>query len=405
MKFNFLKKIFSYDLNFNYNKATYNITFLGLKIKHVIHQPLFNKKLCKKMGIKTLLYIRTDGLGDYVLERNNLKYVKQSEKYKDYKLILMGSSQIVELAKKYDSQYIDKFIVFKYKKKTELKEIVKIAKKMYVDVIISPFDSKMNILPETLIKHMKAKEKIGHFGIFSRRDLLNYKQEDKIFSYTKIINTGEKVIFAGDRSRLFFELLIEENIPPAPPLYQVPDVDVDIKSDYVIISAFSRAGNRIYPQENFVEIIDYITEKLNIPAMIIGAPQERKKAQQIKDMCKRQDMVYNMAGKLTLWESILYIRMAKFMVANETGTVHIAQNYKVRTVCISNGSFMGNFQPYPKDKSYITYVYPDNIEEYIRENHLEGKEIKHGIDTIPPQKVISAINEVVSDIEPKLSNC
>lgn len=404
MKFSFLKKIFSYKFSFNYDKAIYNITFLGLRIKHVIHQPLFNKKICKKMGIKTLLYIRTDGLGDYIFDRPYLKYIKQSEKYKNYKLILIGTPQIVELGKLYDSQYIDKFITFKYKKKSEIGNIIRDAKKMYVDVIISPFDSKTNILPETLIKHMTAEEKIGHDGFFSKNDVFfpepdkpNYSAKDIISSYTKVIDTGANVMLAEDRARLFFELILEQNIPPACSLNQIPNIDVNIKSDYVVISAFSRAKNRIYPKENFAKIIDYITGELNFPVMLIGAPGEYKKAQMIKNMCKKQEMVYNMAGKLSLRESILYIRMAKFMVANETGTVHIAQNYKVKTICISNGSFMGSFQPYPKDKSYVTYVYPDNIEEYIRENHLEGKEIKHGIDTIPAQKVIDAIDTVIND--------
>ncbi len=82
---------------------------------------------------------------------------------------------------------------------------------------------------------------------------------------------------------------------------------------------------------------------------------------------------------------------------SETGTVHIAQNYGVKTVCISNGSFMNTFQPYPKEESFVTYVYPDNIENYIRENNRQGQHINFDINTIDYKKVTDTISEVMNN--------
>ena len=56
---------------------------------------------------------------------------------------------------------------------------------------------------------------------------------------------------------------------------------------------------------------------------------------------------------------------------------------------------MNTFQPYPKEESYITYVYPDNIYEYIAKNNNEGYEIEYDINNINPKKVINAIEEVL----------
>lgn len=179
-------------------------------------------------------------------------------------------------------------------------------------------------------------------------------------------------------------------------LKDIPDVEPDINSDYVVISPFSKGKYRIYSADNYVKIIDFITDKYNMPVIIIGGNHEICRAQYIKDLCKKQDLVYNMAGK-PLSESILYIRRARLLVANETGTVHIAQNYNVKTVCISNGSYMGTFQPYPKEESYVFYVYPDNIFEYIREHNAEGHSIEYDINKIEADKVNSVIEKVLQN--------
>ena len=92
--------------------------------------------------------------------------------------------------------------------------------------------------------------------------------------------------------------------------------------------------------------------------------QERTCAEYIRSLCINPQMVYNMAGELTINESALLIKNAKLLIANETGTVHIAKNFRTTTICISNGSYMNTFQPY--SEKYINYVYPDNIEQILK---------------------------------------
>ena len=93
---------------------------------------------------------------------------------------------------------------------------------------------------------------------------------------------------------------------------------------------------------------------------------------------------------------MLYIQNALFLVANETGTVHIAQEFGTKTVCISNGTYMGTFHPYPKEISSAIYVYPDNINE-ILEAHPEyaGVPFKSNFEKLSPQKVIDAIKSLL----------
>ncbi len=403
--FGFIRNIFSYEFRFNCDRATYIVTILGIKIKHVVDKPLLNKGICKKMGIKTLVFVRGDGIGDFIFNRPYLKYIKQSEKYKNYKIILAGTPQIVAIAKKFDKQYIDSYIQLDFTYK-EIEEKIKSIKNFYADILINPIDAKFNSAVETFAKNIKAGQKIGHYGFFSRFDMIKDKErmENILSKYTEVIDSGENLMHVSERCKIFFELLLGENLPLPLLLKDIPNVDIDVKSDYIVISPFSRSKIRTYSKENFVAIIDYITGELKIPVMIIGSNSERKKAQAIKGMCKYPEMVYNKAG-ISLNEVILYLRMAKMLVANETGTVHIAQNYRVKTVCISNGSYMHTWQPYPQKESCVEYVYPENIEEYIEENNLDGQLLEYDINVIPPKAVIDKINNVMSGLDSALACC
>ena len=64
----------------------------------------------KEIKPKSLLLIRLDAIGDYVLFRNYIEILKKSEKYKDFNITLLGNSAWKSLSEELDGEYIDKFI-------------------------------------------------------------------------------------------------------------------------------------------------------------------------------------------------------------------------------------------------------------------------------------------------------
>ena len=373
------------------------INLFGYEIKRYYKKYLLNEKLCSKVGIKTLLFIRDDGIGDFIMNMPYIKYLKQSKKYHDYKIILAATQNITDMAKKYLSEYIDSYILISKKNNVRLAEK---CKKMSFTTLINPVDAKVNYAAEIIAENVTAKEKICHFGYFSAEDSLSPKNNvPKVISkYTRIIETGKELMLVKDRCKKFFELLLDEKIPPVETLKELEPVDLDMKSDYIIVSPFTRDKRRTYSADNFIKIIDFITDELKVPVVLIGTKKERTDAVSIKEACKNQDKIFNMTGLCSLSESILYIKNAKMMVANETGTVHIAQNYGIRTICISNGSYYGAFWPYPEEESHVTYVYPENLEEYLTANNLHGILSDYDIDKIDYKRVISTISEVWEEI-------
>ena len=66
----------------------------------------------KKSAIRknTMLILRTDAIGDYILFRNFIKYIKESEKYRHYSIALCGNELWKDLAENYDNEFVDSFI-------------------------------------------------------------------------------------------------------------------------------------------------------------------------------------------------------------------------------------------------------------------------------------------------------
>ena len=64
-------------------------------------------KPTKKITINSILLIRLDHIGDYVLFRNYIELIKNSNKYKNYSITLLGNSVWKDFSEELDNKYID----------------------------------------------------------------------------------------------------------------------------------------------------------------------------------------------------------------------------------------------------------------------------------------------------------
>ena len=59
---------------------------------------------------KSLLLVRLDAIGDYILFRNFIESLKKNQKYNNYKITLLGNNVWKNLSKELDYEYVDNFI-------------------------------------------------------------------------------------------------------------------------------------------------------------------------------------------------------------------------------------------------------------------------------------------------------
>src|SRR6185312_12833966 len=184
-------------INSFYNKVVRKLYSLAEDI-WLKKQSFFIKK-------NTLLVLRLDSIGDYIIFRNFIQVLKESEKYKNYSITLCGNVWWKDLAENLDAAYIDRYIWIDYPKMSDFKYCYKMQKKIHskgYEVLIHSTFSR-DIISDGIVIHSGAKEKIGYNG-----DLINLQKEQKDkndLSYTVLIPSVSKFRFEFYRNLDFFE--------------------------------------------------------------------------------------------------------------------------------------------------------------------------------------------------------
>lgn len=219
-------------------------------------------KPSKEIQPKSLLLIRLDAIGDYVLFRNFIEVLKKSEKYKDYSITLLGNSAWKDLSEELDSEFVDEFVwldrnrfnkdfVYRYQK---LREIVACG----YEVVLSPVYSREFFYGDTIVKLINAKEKIGSIG-----DLSNIRKWQKNISdkyYDVLVPAKSELMFEFDRNKEFFENLLGIKLDIKKPHIDLKPkkLPFELPEKYAILFIGASASFRKWNIEGFAKIGEYI---------------------------------------------------------------------------------------------------------------------------------------------------
>lgn len=130
----------------------------------------------------------------------------------------------------------------------------------------------------------------------------------------------------------------------------------ELGSDFAVLVIGGTYFTKQIPLSKALEI----TEKVRIPVVIVGGPNDYDMAQEIIEKARKK--VYNTAGKANLNESAEIIRRSSFVITADTGMMHIAAAYQKKIY-----SLWGNTIP----EFGMTPYMPQNPERsIILENKL-----------------------------------
>ena len=385
------------------------------KIKHTI-KFIINYAICsfivpsKKISPNSILLIRLDAIGDYVLFRNFIKILKESPKYKNYEFTLLGNPAWKSLVNEFDKIYIDNFIwldrnLFITDYKYRYKQLKMITSKGY-KVVLSPVYSRNFLVEDLIVKSIYAQQKIGYDCDLRNMKIWQKKISDKY--YTRLIEGSDDILFEFDRNKEFFQKLLDDDIKIEKPSFQLTSKknNFNLAKKYAILFIGANEKFRQWDIENFVQIGSFLKSYYHYEIVLCGGQTDEILAQKFK---KYSDYDYtNLVGKTSLIELLYIIKKAKLMVSNETSAPHFAVALNTPYIfVISNGNNFGRFSPYPK-KIYKTYftIFPQIIEEHLH-NLDKMKKIYGGgsnlsISQIPTSTVIKTIKKALGTVENEL---
>jgi ADP-heptose:LPS heptosyltransferase len=111
--------------------------------------------------------------------------------------------------------------------------------------------------------------------------------------------------------------------------------------------------------------------------------------------------VKNLSGETSLLEMLDILKGAKFLLAVDTGAVHLAAAVGCPVIGLFSGKSYGRFAPYPSSLATEFYsFFPDHIDKKIASNEsdiYDTSKIQYDvIRTIPPAKIYPFIDKIMA---------
>ncbi len=346
---------------------------------------------------KTLLIVLYSGIGDYFFSRNFLPYIRKSNKYKDYKIVLAVTASCAIIAKEYDNTYFDELSIahnlnidFSVKQRQALYEQLN---SINPDIIILPRADR--VLSTDVVFHaVNASQKIATDYSYAHNFKLASQYANRYF-FNSIIHPTTSSFFEFDILKNIFEQIIEEPIPIEKAVFRANKhpIGTTLPEKYAAIFIDSNSTLRKWSAKNYTTAVNYINHKHNIPVIILG--QDLSTGECI--MANSSSSNINLCQSTSIPELISILVGAELVISNDTGAMHIASMAEVRTICISNGNHFGRFTNYDKSKypNHIT-ILPETLYKHINNPKLLHDKFKTAsyldINTISIERVFEAID-------------
>jgi ADP-heptose:LPS heptosyltransferase len=323
----------------------------------------FSKAATFESTSNTVLIVRTDAIGDYILFRNFLEILRGAKPYTDKRLVLVGNELWRDLAETYDKDFVDSFVWLNPKRfyisNSYKWEIIKQLRQFKATEIIISQHSR-SFLTDDLVAFSGAAKRLAPEG-----DDVSLRQsfyEKNKALYTQFLPSLPPTEFEFFRNRYFFEQILGKKIGLTKPFLPIvkPVGGASEKRFALFIGA--NAAFRQWSAQRFADLMGLIGSEMGVRIFtILGGEKEAELGKQIVQLAPKHVVVNNHCGKTTLVELANHIAAADYLISNESSAVHFAAAIGTPTVCISNGNHFGRFCPYPLSiNSKITTVFPSD---------------------------------------------
>ncbi|MGB0430529.1 MAG: glycosyltransferase family 9 protein [Bacteroidia bacterium] len=320
---------------------------------------------------KWVLLVKLDLLGDYVLIRNFLQSLKESEQYKNHKVAFCCNAGVQEISQKLDAEFVDQWIPLKLKPFVKdfkyRKSVLAQLRAQHYQAAIFPTQSRSFFYDNIIAQMVSADQKIAPLGNAYNQIKWQRQLGDKWFD--KLIAQDFKYEFEFALNRNFFKSILPKQSLPLFPKIQMA---INQKQNAVLVSPGASAEFRRWSIENFAKIIEHVLSHYkNLNVLISGAPAEQKICEKLKAHFAQNTRVTNVCGQLKLSDLALKLNTCLAVVTNESGVTHLAKAIGVPYIyCISNANHYQRFNPYPKDDSGVKmrYFYPENFLQALEQN-------------------------------------
>lgn len=312
----------------------------------------------KKNIDPTLIIIKNDGIGDYLLIRNFLYELKNSNKFANYKFHAVLNSSCKSLVNYLDPKLFDEIFWVDRESlwKKKLYRLSFFSKFIYYEYsdLIYPSYSREYYLGDTLCRIINAKNKISWYGDLSNTTVFLRNFSSKF--YTELYKSKSGNIFEFERNRIFFSKFLNKNILSTPKIKNKNLFRSPYSNKYCVIFIGGGSPIRRWNSENFLLLGLWINNFFNLHCIFLGFKEDIDSS--IANKIDGNKFFINLLGKTEMSHLINIVNFSEFIVSNESFVPHLAVSLNKLVFTLMNNA--GRFSPYPSNlsSSYISILHP-----------------------------------------------
>lgn len=267
-------------------------------------------KPSKEIRKNSLLLIRLDAIGDYIMFRDFIKEIKGSVAFNRHEVTLLGNLAWKSLSVELDKQFVEHFIwldrerfnqdlFYRYRK---LKEITSNG----YSVVLLPTYSRDFYVSDTIVKLVSASNKIGSVGNLSNLKSWQKRISDKY--YDRLVEGNENITFEFYRNKEFVENLLGMEAKISKPALQLSPRASKLKlpKKYAILFIGASGRERKWKIDGFVAVGKHLADHCGYEIVLCGALNDEEDALKFSQQFtgKYTDLV----GKTSLFD-LLYLSL------------------------------------------------------------------------------------------------
>lgn len=309
---------------------------------------------------KTLIIVRLDDIGDYILFRPALSSIRQSKRFSDWKITLLGNMVWQDLFDSLDKNEIDDFIPFNKKKwfadSNYRKQLLTRLNELGPELVWLPSRSR-HFLLDDLVASSFVCSKIYSSGNFFSDYKSNFeKQFVSNLKYEALV-PDSTIIHEWTYNEALTKLFC--NHSNFKNLSQQEEKILNPYSPYIVFFPGASAGSKRWPPSHFVKIGKWILEESELRIIIAGSNSDATYATEILKALPLNNRCFSFCGETTLFQLLNLLQQAECVLSNDTSAAHMAALSNVHTIAICNGNKFGRFFPYPSSFTKVESLFPD----------------------------------------------
>jgi len=342
-----------------------------------------------------LLVVRLDDIGDYLLFRNQLSMYKNSPRWQQHTVTLLGNTSWKDIFLAFDAQAVDATIwVNKARYLTDAAyrwEIWLELRARGFDTVIAPARTRPLQLDDLCMLAAAPRHSIGSVNTYVHE---SWNQASDAF-YDSLFNPSNTHIHEFEFNGQFAAWICGVRYDGVRPTLD-PQLYRPVAGDFIVCFVGANTRSKRWPAKRWIEFIEAYREHHGGRVVLAGAGKAEVDAAQA---IEARTGAENIAGKVSLVELLNWVGGAAAVVTNDTMAAHMSVSCGRPTVIIANGVNYTRFTEYASAGiAHVATVYPEVFQRKRRRlgefayNYADA--VTEDIASIPAAEVLAKLDLV-----------